>query len=117
MYRLVSPVYGLRALAMNLRHHYEKDGQRTVRALVSVYAPPGHRTRDIPQGNDTEEYIREVAAALHVGPDDPVDLLQRPTPLVFMHAIERQECGRGPLADGHWYPSAVYEEALSLAGL
>lgn len=49
-----TPAWGFRALCVELHTYWRHDGCRTIEAVISRWAPPGE--------NDTEAYIRDVAA-------------------------------------------------------
>lgn len=71
---------GLRALA-KLLLNYEKKGYRTVRDIISRYAPKA-------DNNNTEAYINSVASALNVDPDGLVMIaprLQELLPAIVKH--------------------------------
>lgn len=80
--RFVDPLAGLRALGKDLRSKYGR-GLRTVRAIISVYAPPSE--------NKTEAYVNHVASRLQVGTDEPLDVPGRL--IEFMRAVVAHECG------------------------
>ena len=78
--------YGCRALIKTLRTYVEKHKLRTVREIISRWAPPSE--------NDTESYIRSVSWYLSVEPDERLDFKFHPflyTRLAM--AIARQENG------------------------
>ena len=60
-----APEWGIRALARTLITYRDKRGAGTVRKIIERYAQNSE--------NPTEAYIANVASALHVGPDDPID--------------------------------------------
>ena len=84
----VSPLWGLRALARVLRTYHERHGLKTVREIITRWAPPTE--------NDTESYIRSVAGRLQVDPDEPLNLPAVLPELVA--AIVRHENGVQPYA-------------------
>jgi hypothetical protein len=67
-----APVYGFRALAIDLRTKWSKDGLRSIGAIIPKYAPPAE--------NNTEAYVKAVsimtgiAAAKELNLDDPAEL-------------------------------------------
>lgn len=73
---------GLRALA-KLLLNYEKKGYRTVRDIISRYAPSNE--------NNTEAYINSVASSLNVDPDGLVMIAPRLREL--LPAIVKHENG------------------------
>lgn len=75
---------GLRALALDLHTANVKDKKGTVRKIIAPFAPPEDH-------NPTPVYIANVAAALGVGPDDPVDLTVPATLMKMTVAVVHQE--------------------------
>lgn len=78
----VDPQAGIRALAKLLQNYQVNYGLKTVRQIVTRWAPPGE--------NNTEAYVRAVAYALDVNADDPVNLkdgamLERLTAAIIHH--------------------------------
>ena len=69
--QFVSMVYGWRAAFMLMRSYYYKYNLRTVRAIISRWAPPE-------DGNDTGQYINIVCQGMtsivghELNPDDPL---------------------------------------------
>ena len=96
-----SPFWGLRAMARILKTYRERYGLRTVRGIVTRWAPPNE--------NDTESYVNSVAQALGVGPDDdlPGDT---DTTARLVAAIVRHENGVQP------YSPAMIRNAVEAAG-
>lgn len=81
--------HGLRAIALDVWTKWQRDKLRTVRAIITRYAPPIE--------NPTANYIANVCAALGgIKPDDPVDLSDPAAETMFVKAIIRQECGSVP---------------------
>ncbi len=81
-----TPEFGLRALARLLQNYREVHGLRSVRGIISRYAPTNE--------NNTSAYINHVSSALGVSPDDS---LQFPTQLPgLMAAIIKHENGKQP---------------------
>lgn len=79
--------HGLRALCKDLLAKWRR-GLRSVRKITAVYAPPSE--------NDTAAYVTNICAALHVGPDDPVDLNGIGTLTLYAKTVTRQENGSVP---------------------
>lgn len=96
--------YGLRAGFINLANQQLKHGLRTVRAIISKYAPSS-------DNNDTAAYIAAVARALGVGPDAQLDLTDRATLTAFAAAVIKHENGQQP------YTSAQLAAAYMAAGV
>lgn len=101
--RFVSHEFGLRALAVLLVSYQDRHGLRTVRAIVTRWAPP--------RENDTAAYITAVARRIGVGPDDPLDLHRHAHLRPLVEAVVAHECA------GLVYPAAVVDRALTLAGV
>lgn len=80
--------HGVRALGKELLLD-DKRGIRTVRGLISNWAPATE--------NNTAAYIASVAAALNVGPDQPIAVAARLAELAA--AIIRHENGMQPYAE------------------
>lgn len=90
--------YGIRALCRVLLTYQRKHHLKTVRAMMERWAPPHE--------NDTEAYIRHVAAHMGVGPTQEVQLEDGLFRMGLMaEAIIKHENGEQP-----------YEEETILAG-
>ncbi|HXP29698.1 MAG TPA: structural protein [Stellaceae bacterium] len=83
--RFASALAGIRAGARDLHSKWAR-GLNTVRAIISVFAPPSE--------NATGAYIGDVAQRLGIGPDDPVDLADAETLQAFVTAVIFHENGR-----------------------
>lgn len=59
--KFVSMEYGIRALIVLLRTYYRKYHLRTIRSIITRYAPPLE--------NHTEAYIKNVSVRMGVNPD------------------------------------------------
>jgi len=77
---------GIRALAKLLIAYQRRHGCRTVRQIVSRWAPPGE--------NATAAYVVDVARALGLAPDAVVNCAQPPVLVAFVRAVIRHENGR-----------------------
>lgn len=82
------PEWGIRALCRVLLTYRRRHGLRTVREIITRWAPP--------QENDTEAYIRHVAKALRVAPDEPVDVTKPEILAALAAEIIRHENGQQP---------------------
>lgn len=60
--RFKDVAYGLRAMITDITGDIVKDGNNTLRKLITAYAPPNE--------NDTQNYINAVAAATGLGQDE-----------------------------------------------
>lgn len=104
------PTWGIRALAVILINYQDKYNIRTVRAMISRWAPS--------KENDTDSYISAVCEAADVSPDVPLDMHRYGYLRPIVEAIIRHECGKGPLATlNTWYDDATIETALQRAGV
>jgi hypothetical protein len=98
-----APEYGIRAICKTLLSYQSDDRCRTLRQLISRWAPPSE--------NDTDSYLAAVSRACGLGPDAAVGVRQAAVMTPLVEAIIRQETGLQP------YPPALIAEALSLAGI
>ncbi len=94
--------WGIRAMTRDLLTDFNRDGQRTIRALINEYAPPADK-------NDTTSYVREVSKAMGIGPDALLDLASDTVLAKLVTAIIRHENGQQP------YSAAAILEAVRLA--
>ena len=78
-----APIYGIRALAKILINYKRIHGLKTVRQIISRYAPPSE--------NQTIAYIQSVAKQLGVYPDTVIDIEERGVLTVFIKAVIRME--------------------------
>lgn len=78
---------GIRAAAKQLLSYQQRDGLRSIRAMINRWAPPADH-------NATDAYVGAVCNYCNVGPDDDYSLasLARLEKMVF--AVIRQENGR-----------------------
>ena len=97
------PKWGIRAIAKLLQTYEHKYKLDTVRGIIHRWAPPVE--------NNTDAYVNAVAAALHVEPDQRIDVDHRLTAFNLVNAIIAHECS------GYRYPDDVVNEALDLAGV
>lgn len=110
------PIMGLRAGFVLIIGHFDKKRANTIRKLVKIWAPEhGDRNGDLPGGEytqNTEAYIREVAAAAGFDPDEALNFQTyehlRPVGLAMM----KHELGRVPP-----YTDAQIDAALVRAGV
>ncbi|WFQ80955.1 structural protein [Xenorhabdus sp. SF857] len=93
-----SPEYGIRAL-MKLLTNYHKNGYQSVAKMIDRYAPNNE--------NNTSAYIKGVAKALNVDPNQVLDI-NKPTLIALAKSIIRHENGKQPYSDD------VFEKAYSL---
>lgn len=86
-----TPAHGIRALALNAVNSQRIHGNDTVAELINRWAPPTE--------NNTDAYSAQVAKALGVGVDDPVDLTDPATLAKFTAAVIKHENGQQPYAE------------------
>lgn len=98
-----TPAYGIRALARNLMNYQSQDGCRTIRQIVSRWAPPSE--------NNTGAYVAAVASGVGVEPDDDVDVDTAAVMLPLIKAIILHENGVNPYVD------ETIAEGMKLAGV
>ncbi|HGJ8963856.1 structural protein [Pseudomonas aeruginosa] len=108
--------WGIRAIARTLityqDHRRASNGSRidSVREIIERWAPAVE--------NNTNAYVRQVASALGVGPDDEsIDVYDFRTMLALVQAIIRHENGAGPLSGERWYGESLIVDGLALAGI
>ncbi|EOG2038192.1 structural protein [Pseudomonas aeruginosa] len=107
--QFTGPQWGIRAIARTLITYQDKHALRTIRQIISRWAPPSE--------NNTESYIRQVAARVGVAPDARIDVYDYRTMRTLVEAIVRHENGPGPLPEGSWYGKGLINEGLHLAGI
>lgn len=93
-----SPQNGIRAIAKTLLSYQDTHGLRTVRRMISRWAPATE--------NNTIAYANAVAAALGVDMDEPIDIHRETVLAPFVMAIIRHENGKQP------YPAETIEAAV-----
>ncbi len=77
--------YGYRAMFVLIHYYYYKLGLKTVRQIISRYAPPSE--------NHTESYIRHVADAILRGPDSIIDIRSKDEMVLMVAAMSKVENG------------------------
>ncbi|HBO7009196.1 TPA: structural protein [Pseudomonas aeruginosa] len=107
--QFTGPQWGIRAIARTLITYQDKHALRTIRQIISRWAPPSE--------NNTESYIRQVAARVGVAPDARIDVYDYRTMRTLVEAIVRHENGPGPLPEGSWFGEGLINEGLHLAGI
>jgi len=80
------PQSGIRAMAKLLKTYQTKYNLRTVRQIIYRWAPASE--------NNTESYVRSVAGAMGVGPDDVISLANDAVLTALVTAIITHENGR-----------------------
>lgn len=105
----LEPAWGIRAIVRVLRSYRDKYGLKTVRGIISRWAPPNE--------NPTASYIKFVIDKLGVGPDDEIDIEDYETLKTLIRAIIRKECGPNPDdPEGDWYQDDDIAEGIRRAG-
>lgn len=77
--------WGYRAIFLLLHTYRIRHGLDTVAGMITRWAPPSE--------NHTQTYIRFVATAIGVDPDQPLDTLDPKTMIPFTAAISQVENG------------------------
>lgn len=86
--QFTQPLWGVRAMFMDVRGDIEKDGLNTIRKLITAYAPP--------KENNTAAYIQSVVNRVGIGADArilPAHYLN------LLKAIIQHENGKQPYSD------------------
>ncbi|AZD67555.1 hypothetical protein SAMN04489802_2859 [Pseudomonas chlororaphis] len=99
--RFDTPENGIRALGKLLLTYQRKHGLKTVKAIISRWAPAVE--------NDTAAYVRAVEANTGTRPGAEIDLTQAPIMTGFVRAIIHHENA------GYTYPDAVLAEGVRRA--
>ena len=86
-----SPIYGIRALARTLITYQDKYELRSIRKIISRWAPP--------RENNTNAYVRAVAADAGLDADQILDIHRFDHLLPLTKAIIRHENGHQPYTD------------------
>jgi hypothetical protein len=98
-----APEYGIRAICKILLNYQTEHQCKTIRQLISRWAPP--------EENNTEAYISAVSRACGRSPDEFVSVRVPAVMAPMVETIIRQETGQQP------YPPLLIRKALSLAGI
>ena len=98
-----SPIYGIRALARVLISYQVKHGLRTIRQIISRWAPATE--------NDTEGYVRAVCESTARTDAEVLDMHKYADLQPLVKAIIQHENGQQP------YTAAQIDKALLLAGV
>jgi hypothetical protein len=80
-----TPELGIRAATINLRSYYDR-GIKTIRDIVSTWAPPSE--------NNTSSYITNVAQRMGISPDAEVNVKDDTTVERLIAAMAKSEIGR-----------------------
>ncbi len=98
-----APKWGIRALARTLIAYQDRHQLRTVRAIITRWAPPVE--------NKTSSYVDHVAHRLGVSADEPLNVHDHRTLRGLVEAIIAHENGQQP------YTPAELDAGLVLAGV
>jgi len=108
-----SAAYGIRALARTLITYQDKYDLRTIRQIVTRWAPPVE--------NNTAAYIHAVSNQTGFPPDQKLDMHEYAQLYGVVGAIIRHENGRGPISSfahpNTWYDRETLDKGLVLAGV
>lgn len=102
-FQFASAKWGIRALARTLIAYQDKVGLRNIKQMIGRWAPPVE--------NDTGAYVRVVAVALGVGPEEQIDVHDYAVLRPLVLAIIKHENGQQP------YTDAEVDAGLVLAGV
>lgn len=94
-----SALEGIRAMYIDLRTGFRRDGEDTIREILNEYAPPSE--------NPTDRYIDFVSQRLGVDPDQVLELSAVRVPL--LEALIQFENGQQP------YTRALLNDAIAAA--
>lgn len=94
-----APLWGIRALAIVLLNYQDKHGLDTLTEIISRFAPPVE--------NNTTAYVKSVAAACGLTPDQPFEVRDQLGALIL--AVIQHENGCQP------YDQALIDQAVGLA--
>jgi hypothetical protein len=98
-----TPQWGIRALAKTLLTYQNQYGLRTLRGIISRWAPSSE--------NNTAAYVAAVAASVGVNPEAEIDVDTSGVMIPLVRAIILHENGVSPYSD------AVIAEAIHMAGV
>lgn len=99
----LTPVWGLRAIAILLINYQDLYNLRTIRGLIGRWAPQ--------QENNTSAYVYSVAHRTGLNPDAPLNMHSYEHLRPIVEAIVFHENGMQP------YSPAQYDKALEMAGV
>lgn len=106
--RFDSPVMGIRALMRLLLNYQRRYKLKTIRQLITRWAPPSE--------NLTNAYIKHVAEVSGFEPDTEIDLTDTETLIEIAQAIVLHENGMAPYDKPRfWFDDEVYSAAAKLA--
>lgn len=97
------PTYGIRAMARILIKYYDDYDLDTVEKVIGRWAPPVE--------NNTASYVKAVADAVGVAPDEVISLQSYNVLFPMLKAIIKHENGTQP------YTDLQIQKGLTLAGI
>lgn len=86
--------WGYRAMFVLLHTYALKHGCNTLRKIINRYAPPSE--------NHTENYIRRVAHATHLAPDEKISTIDKGVMTAIVAAMSEVENGVKADMDDIW---------------
>jgi len=99
-----SGVYGFRAMALLFQKYQDKYGCNTVEKMINKWAPNFE--------NNTDAYVKAVAAKVKVRADDVIDVHQYDYAFPLLKAVAEHETG-----SGYKWPDNQIVEGLRRAGV
>ena len=103
--------YGIRAAAKNLQTYSEQKDLHTVREIITEWCPP-EKSKNDPNGNDTEAYIAEVCDITGYHSNTVINAFDYDQVSALLKAMATVECNGLPD-----YPSETWEKGLRMAGV
>ena len=86
-----TPEYGIRAMAKILLNYQKKYGLKTIKQIISRWAPPNE--------NDTQSYIKSVSLSVGVDSEEEINLNNKNIMVPLIKAIIKHENGEQPYSD------------------
>ncbi len=106
--RFISHAYGINAACQTLLWYQKEKNLKTVKAMISMYAPPSE--------NKTKVYIQRVCEKLGVKPDEQIDVTNEDVMGALIRVIIMIECGPNP-PNGlprNWVSEAEIDKGVQL---
>ena len=89
--RFIDAKHGIRAMAKLISNYGKKYGLKSIRQIISRWAPANE--------NDTESYVNAVSRELMRTPDEPLNLSNQNLLVLLCKSIIRHENGKCPYSD------------------
>ena len=86
-----TPEYGIRAMAKILLNYQKKYGLKTIKQIISRWAPPNE--------NNTQSYIKSVSLSVGVDSEEEINLNNKNIMVPLIKAIIKHENGEQPYSD------------------